>query len=227
MKRLGFLTLIVLIGCNTPESNQVKGSVFEFSVKEDQELPFDHYDVKGRDIEVIITQAPLHGNLRECENRTQNSLSCIYKPHKDFYGHDYMKLKKVSSSGKIIALETIHFNITPVGDIPKASDLQIQAQVNQKRIFYAPLGIDKDSIQEDLEYKMVRAPNNGVVDDECFLGLNNKSNRECTYQPDEGFSGNDEIQYQIVDETKNISRIATVKIKVSPKRGIAGEQIEK
>lgn len=93
---------------------------------------------------------------------------------------------------------------------PRAFHASFQGEKNQAIKFMIPLGEDRDSLKQQLTYKIIKPPTSGLVDDKCLLQTQKHSARSCVYTADENFTGIDTLSYQIIDEQDLKSEVAHI-----------------
>ncbi|MBD64160.1 MAG: hypothetical protein CME62_03075 [Halobacteriovoraceae bacterium] len=193
---------------------------------EDHALTIEYFIPKQSTspIQIDVSQSPSHGLIENCQlSKSLDKFSCVYKPDLNFSGPDSLTLSLTLEDAQTQHLPFDIF-IKPSADEPIARPMQITLSKNKNRTFYVELADDPDTLQKDLQYTIVSAPKFGLVDDNCFLGLNQQSLRSCTYTPDPEFSGKDSIQYIVEDKEGNKSKIETIHLTVQENgRSIAGE----
>ena len=169
----------------------------------------------------VITQ-PKNGTLTDCFI-TKGFTGCKYTPNGNFYGLDSFTYKVVDEY-KVQSLVDGKLNIV-VGKI----DLKPSVGANQSEVldmnttatFSVVKGKDADTPDEELTYKVVSQPTNGVLEG-CFKGAGSLL---CNYVPKQYYYGTDKMTYKIVDSTgKESSTEATVsfvinKVNIAPTVG--------
>ncbi|MFT6631613.1 MAG: hypothetical protein ACJAS4_001564 [Bacteriovoracaceae bacterium] len=185
-------------------------------------IPAVDPDSTNVDLTYTVTTQPKSGTLTDCFI-TKGFTGCKYTPTGTFYGLDSFTYKVVDEY-KVQSLVDGKLNI-----VVEKIDLRPSVGANQSQVldmnsiatFSVIKGKDADTPDEDLTYKVVTQPTNGVLE-ECFKG---SGNILCKYVPKQYFYGTDKMTYKIVDSTgKESATVATVsfvinKVNIAPTVG--------
>lgn len=154
-------------------------------------------DVDGNPLAFTLLGGPANGTL----GGTAPNLT--YQPATNFSGSDAFTFR-VNDGTADSAPATVWINVTPMNDAPIASSKSVSTEQD------SPLPITLAGTDVDgnpLTYSVVGSPANGTL---------SGTGQNLIYQPAFGFSGHDELSFQVNDGTIS-STIATVSITVSQK----------
>jgi len=154
-------------------------------------------DAQGDALTYTVITQPAHGVL----SGTAPALS--YSPDADYHGTDGFTWK--ASDGKLDSnTAVISLNVIPVNDAPTANDQAVSTGAGSSvDITLTAADIDGDA----LTYAIVDLPANGAI-------AGDDGDRNVTYTPNAGFSGEDMFTF-VADDGMAASDTATVTVSVS------------
>lgn len=165
-------------------------------------------DIEGDSLIYSIATAPIHGQLINCLNGT-NDLICDFIPEANFNGpltFSYKANDGVLDSG----ISTVTINQEPVNDRPVAgSDIFLTMNENTSLEFSIPNGSDVDGDQ--ITYRVVLPPIQGTLTG-C---LNDDSDLTCTFTPPSNFFGEVVFRYMVEDSFIGAEKLGSVTITVN------------
>ena len=169
------------------------------SVDEDNLLPIvlTGTDPEMDNLSFTVVAAPSHGSV------TGTSPNFIYNPVANFSGTDQFTFRANDGTSNSVAA-TFSITVNAINDAPIA----ISKSVTTEQDSSLPItlaGTDVDG--NPLTYSVIGSPANGTL---------SGTGQNLIYQPAFGFSGNDELSFQVNDGTIS-SATATVSITVSQK----------
>ncbi len=228
MKSIIMFTLVLstLIGCR-PEQAQTDFNVLidvpigenvVLQTNEDTSLDFNYnvkQDVESVDLQMAIAKHPKNGTLIGCTGVDTLEIQCTYVPRENFSGIDYIEVN--TWDGDIVADERsiITIEVLEVSDAPVAFDATFSTKANDALLVDIPKGVDSDSLQDELNYQFISAPQFGV--------LTNCVANQCQYVASAYTSESETLNYQITDESGKVSNTATITINISSSVLMASE----
>ena len=150
----------------------------------------------GAELKYELVSPPKNGTF-EIDCFKNGKIDCIYTPKENYYGSDTYLYKAVDSSGYSTSIRTVSITITPVDDIPVASELKVTLMEDVPKRFNIPKAEDDDP---NLSYEESIAVKNGVISG-CFK-FNKIKN--CLYTPVKDFYGSDELTYSVKDSSNTV-----------------------
>ena len=221
MKVSIIILFIFLTGC-TPEQEAtefnklnelVAGENMSLKVQEDTPLLIEYNlpTSEANNIRLEISSHPKNGVLNQCEKVSSFKFKCEYMPEQNYNGEDSFSLR--IKDGDLVSKQdsVISIDVVAVNDNPTALSKAYSGKENELINFSAPLGKDIDSSANNLKYKIVQGPENGVLSN-CFEG---QGTRSCTYLANEGFRGSETLKYIIEDNESGVSNEAELLVQVT------------
>ncbi len=183
----------------TPINDAPLATSKSVSVDEDSPLPIilTGTDPETDNLSFSVIAAPSHGTL------TGTAPNFIYNPEANFNGADQVTFRANDGISNSVPA-TISITVNAINDTPVALSKSVTTEQDSPlSITLAGTDVDGNS----LTYSVIGSPANGIL---------GGSAPNLTYQPAVGFSGSDELSFQVNDGTTN-SAPATVSITVSQK----------
>ncbi len=143
-------------------------------------------DPDGDSIAVISVSQPANGTAQLQANGLVE-----YVPSANFNGIDTF-LYTIDDGNQGTATATVTIHLRPVADDPIANDDVVTVPADSERVIEV-IGNDSDPDGESLEIAFVGQPHNGVA--------TQISPTQLRYTPDFGFVGEDQVLYEIADES--------------------------
>lgn len=185
-------------------------SLKQYQYKDFEVIAATDKDSPANQLSYQVVQAPTNGNLENCFI-AKGYRGCRYRPNNNFYGNDSFTYKVTDNDGnesESTGLVKIIVERVPLRPTIGANQNEFLNQDETKQI-EVNQATDGDSSASQLEYKVVKAPTYGVLEN-CFMA---KGNRSCTYRPNQYYYGTDDFTYKVVDQDGQESEsVATVKL---------------
>ena len=158
----------------------------------------------------IIFNNPSNGTI------TVTDTGIIYKPNKDFNGHDSLTYQIKDSSGALSNSATINLTVKPVNDAPVvASDLFVTDEDTSIIIKLSDLLVndfdaeDGAAIQNlTLDKFVFSNPGKGTIVKDAVNGT-------ITYTPNKNYNGTDYLTYQIKDSNGALSNKVKINLSIN------------
>ncbi len=198
----------VTVTVNPVNDLPVAADIDNVTITEDSNVTIDVVsfasDVEDSELTATIATDPENG-----EASINDSGEIIYTPNEDFSGSDSFTYTVTDTEGGISAPATITVEVTPVNDVPVATDDRVGTPENTAVTI--PILDNDTDIDSDLDPASVNVigegPSNGTFTIDTADG-------SITYTPNQNFSGSDSFTYTVEDEQGAVSNVATVTINV-------------
>jgi hypothetical protein len=154
---------------------------------------------------VNITTNPTNGNAMI--NELTGAVT--YEPDDNYFGNDSFSYTVEDNNGETSNIAIVTINIHSVNDAPFAGNNQVNILENTP-VTINVVNNDID-IDGNLVFSSIAIISNPVHGNVTNI---NSQNGHITYDPDEGYNGNDSFSYTIEDDSGAVSNIATVNISV-------------
>ncbi|MBT5102321.1 MAG: tandem-95 repeat protein [Planctomycetes bacterium] len=179
----------------TPEDVFVAIPVLDNDLDADLDYPWS-----TEQLTIKIKSAPAHGLA------TVNGASITYLPEPDWSGADSFDYS-ITDSGGLISTATVMVTVSPVNDLPVASDDFAEMDEDGAQPLIDVLSNDSDPVEQSpLSVKSVSTPSHGVA--QIVNGM-------VSYKPDADWNGTDDFTY-ICSDADGGEATASVQIIVSP-----------
>lgn len=170
-------------------------------------------DVDSNELNYEIVNAPTHGVLSNCLLKTNDNVSCDYIPNENFSGLDSFEYKAIDSDGlESEKVTKVNLKVLNYPEIEGDKTVEISDKVASTTFSVIP-AIDSDSTQDELQYKIIKNPAAGTLKN-CFAS---RGDLNCEYVSTVGYSGKDEIEYQVIDTDGLSSNTAKIIFRVAIK----------
>ncbi|MEK6934901.1 MAG: cadherin-like domain-containing protein [Nanoarchaeota archaeon] len=157
---------------------------------------FTGSDVDNSNLEFRVLSGPSDGTLTQVDDQF------TYNPNQDFNGHDSFAFIAVDPEGAESEPQTVEMDIAAVNDRPIARDVNLTvARGGSSTVRLNGSDVDRDT----LIYQLTTPPRSGGM-------IINRD--EVTYEPFEGFTGDDEAFYRVSDG-QGWSELARIIIEVT------------
>lgn len=185
----------------------VQGSKKSFTVNAGKDVDTDVSQLK-----YTIVTSPKNGSLESCFVGNAN-LQCTYNPNKGTYGSDQFTYKIVDEKGLSSGNATVEFNVISRKKPRLGNPTVISLKQFDVKKFQVEKGIDEDTSEFSLFYKVATQPKNGKLT-ECFIQVGDLN---CVYSPSANFYGEDSFEYYIEDDYGLKSANSKVEIVINPR----------
>jgi hypothetical protein len=161
------------------------------------------------DASLTITTSPLHGTSRV----NAADYSVIYQPDSGFSGNDSLQFTVNDNLGAISSPGTVNVRVQPA---PVAN--------NDSATTPSGTSVTINVLANDLSSGGTLVPSSLKIAGPASHGTATivSGTGQITYQPDSGFSGQDQFEYTVADNLGTVSNSATVTVTVSATRGSGG-----
>jgi hypothetical protein len=161
------------------------------------------------DASLTITTSPLHGTSRV----NAADYSVIYQPDSGFSGNDSLQFTVNDNLGAVSSPGTVNVRVQPA---PVAN--------NDSATTPSGTSVTINVLANDLSSGGTLVPSSLKIAAPAAHGTATivSGTGQITYQPDSGFSGQDQFEYTVADNLGTVSNPATVTVTVSATRGSGG-----